>query len=39
MDLLIAAHAMSVGAILVTNDAIFSQLEAVLLVVNWATDL
>jgi len=39
MNLLIAAHAMSVGAILVTNDATFSPLEAVLPVVNWATDL
>ncbi len=39
MNLLIGAHAMSVGAILVTNDATFSQLEAVLPVVNWATDL
>ena len=39
MDLLIAAHAIAVGAILVTNDTTFSRLEAVLPVVNWATDL
>lgn len=39
MDLLIAAHAISAGAILVTADKTFSQLEAVLPVVNWATEL
>jgi len=43
MDLLIAAHAVSVGAILVTNDNGFRNLEGLKeaphVTVNWATDL
>lgn len=39
MDLLIAAHAISVDAVLVTNDAAFQHVEALRPVVNWATDL
>lgn len=39
MDLLIASHAIAVGATLVTRDAAFSQLSDVLTVVNWATDI
>jgi len=39
MDLLIAAHAISAGAVLVTRDKVFSQLQDIPVVVNWATDL
>jgi tRNA(fMet)-specific endonuclease VapC len=43
MDLLIAAHAASVGAVLVTNDNAFKNLEGLKeaphATVNWATDL
>jgi tRNA(fMet)-specific endonuclease VapC len=39
MDLLIAAHAVAIDAILVTRDGAFSQIEALRPVVNWATDL
>jgi tRNA(fMet)-specific endonuclease VapC len=39
MDLLIAAHAVAMDAILVTRDGAFSQIEALRPVVNWATDL
>jgi len=39
MDLLIAAHAISVGAVLVTRDKVFSQVQDLPAVVNWATDL
>jgi tRNA(fMet)-specific endonuclease VapC len=39
MDLLIASHAIAVGAILVTHDQAFQQLAPLLTVVNWATDL
>ncbi len=39
MDMLIAAHAISSDAILVTNDKVFAQIEALLLVANWANDL
>jgi len=43
MDLLIAAHAVSVGAILVTNDNAFKNLEGLKetphATVNWAIDL
>ena len=38
MDMLIAAHAVSVGAILVTNDKAFEQVE-LSTTVNWATDV
>jgi tRNA(fMet)-specific endonuclease VapC len=37
-DLLIAAHALATGAILVTNDKVFAQVRG-LRVVSWATDL
>jgi tRNA(fMet)-specific endonuclease VapC len=39
MDLLIAAHAISVGAILVTNDKVFLQVADLPATVNWATEL
>ena len=39
MDMLIAAHAISENAVLVTSDAAFLQVEALQPVVNWATDL
>ncbi len=37
MDLLIAAHAVAMGAVLVTNDRIFKNIQAA--TVNWADDL
>ena len=39
MDMLIAAQAIVIGAILVTRDSAFSQIEALRPVTNWATDL
>ena len=39
MDLMIAAHAVAVGAILVTNDKAFGQVEELRSMVNWAVDL
>jgi tRNA(fMet)-specific endonuclease VapC len=39
LDLLIAAHAVAVNAILVTRDRAFGQLSDVLTTVNWADDL
>jgi tRNA(fMet)-specific endonuclease VapC len=39
MDMLIAAHAMAVGAVLVTNDQAFQHVEDLAGSVNWATDL
>ena len=39
MDLLIAAHAISTGARLVTHDAVFRQVEDLPATVDWATDL
>ena len=39
MDILIAAHAISNGAVLVTRDRAFAQVENLAGVVNWATDL
>jgi tRNA(fMet)-specific endonuclease VapC len=39
MDMLIAAHAMSTDAILVTSDKAFSQIEALRPTLNWATDI
>ena len=38
MDMLIAAHAVSVDAILVTHDSVFQQVHA-LRTVDWAADL
>ncbi|WP_263358744.1 type II toxin-antitoxin system VapC family toxin [Acidicapsa ligni] len=39
MDMLIAAHAVSTGAILVTNDKAFTQVDQLHATVNWATDI
>ena len=39
LDMLIAAQAISAGAILVTNDKTFRQVKALRGIVNWATDL
>ena len=39
LDMQIAAHAISLGAILVTNDRAFHQVPDLLGVENWATDL
>jgi tRNA(fMet)-specific endonuclease VapC len=39
LDLLIAAHAMAVGAVLVTSDIAISRLVGGLVTVNWADDL
>jgi tRNA(fMet)-specific endonuclease VapC len=39
MDLLIAAHAISVGARLVTHDAVFRQVADLGTTVDWATDV
>lgn len=39
MDLLIAAHAMATGAVLVTNDSALSQLKGLRPTQNWASDL
>jgi tRNA(fMet)-specific endonuclease VapC len=39
MDMMIAAHAIATGAVLVTNDKAFAQAEDLHASVNWATDL
>ena len=39
LDLLIAAHGIAVGAVLVTNDKAFKQVDDLPDIVNWATDL
>jgi tRNA(fMet)-specific endonuclease VapC len=39
MDMLIAAHAVSIGAVLVTNDNAFAQVDQLYATINWATDL
>jgi tRNA(fMet)-specific endonuclease VapC len=39
MDLQIAAHAVALGAVLVTNDNVFKNVEDLSATVNWATDL
>ena len=39
LDMLIAIHAMAVGATLVTNDKAMAQMSDLCPVVNWATDL
>lgn len=39
LDLLIAAHALALGATLVTHDRAFLHSEALVQVVDWATDL
>ena len=39
MDMMIAAHAAATGAVLVTNDNVFAQVDDLSSTVNWATDL
>lgn len=39
MDMMIAAHAVATGAVLVTSDKTFAQVEALHASVDWATDL
>jgi len=39
MDLLIAAHAIALGAVLVTNDKALARIKDLHGTVNWATDL
>ena len=39
LDMLIAAHAIAVGAVLVTNDKAFSRVNGLRRAVSWATDL
>jgi tRNA(fMet)-specific endonuclease VapC len=39
MDLQIAAHAVATGAVLVTNDKAFAQVDELHATVNWAMDL
>jgi tRNA(fMet)-specific endonuclease VapC len=39
MDLLIAAHAISIGAVLVTRDKVFRHVNDLVGIESWATDL
>jgi tRNA(fMet)-specific endonuclease VapC len=39
LDMMIAAHAVAIGAVLVTNDKAFGRVEDLYATVNWATDL
>jgi tRNA(fMet)-specific endonuclease VapC len=39
LDMMIAAHAVAVDAVLVTNDKAFLQVEDLSATVNWATDI
>ena len=39
MDMMIASHAMVTGAMLVTNDRAFAQVDDLRAIVNWATDM
>jgi len=39
MDMQIAAHAIALNAVLVTNDKAFAQVEDLYATANWATDL
>ena len=39
MDMQIAAHAVAIGAVLVTNDRAFAQVDDLHATANWATDL
>lgn len=39
LDMLIAAHAISTGAVLVTNDRVLLKVESLRGAVNWATDV
>ena len=38
MDMMIAAHAIAAGSVLVTNDRAFGQVNELSGIVNWATD-
>jgi tRNA(fMet)-specific endonuclease VapC len=39
MDLLIAAHAVAMGAVLVTNDHVFKSVPSLTATISWADDL
>ena len=39
LDMMIAAHAVAIGAVLVTNDKAFGRVDDLHATVNWATDL
>jgi tRNA(fMet)-specific endonuclease VapC len=39
MDMQIAAHAIAAGAVLVTNDRVFTYVDDLRATMNWATDL
>jgi tRNA(fMet)-specific endonuclease VapC len=39
LDMMIAAHAVTIGAVLVTNDKAFGRVDELFATVNWATDL
>ncbi len=39
IDMMIAAHAVAIGAVLVTNDKAFGRVDDLHVMVNWATDL
>jgi tRNA(fMet)-specific endonuclease VapC len=39
LDLLIAAHAIALGAVLVSHDRAFQRVAAFVTVIDWATDL
>ncbi len=39
MDMMIAAHAVVTGAVMVTNDKAFGQVDELNAIVNWATDI
>ena len=39
LDLLIASHAVSIGAVLITRDKAFGQVHDLAGIANWATDL
>jgi len=39
LDILIAAHAIAVDAVLVTDDRAFGQVQELVGMLNWATDI
>jgi tRNA(fMet)-specific endonuclease VapC len=39
MDMMIAAHAVAIGAVLVTNDKAFGRVDDLYATVNWAADI